>query len=202
MLPRLTCRKKRHIPILRRVGKTDRLLSEKPTRLIEEDRSGKIGIDPPPPTPATASPGGGGGDSLIPEPAPAAPAAPAARYPATIALLAKAGLVTAGEFGDLAPEVAQAALDQAARHPAPRNGVAALAASLLRQAQAGTWHPAEVAASADRAPSDLAIITAPISPQLRADLLARFRAAATPDAKRAVMERLHAALAEGNACGT
>ena len=35
-------------------------LSENMTRPIEEDRSGKIGIDPPPPTPAAG--GGGGGD--------------------------------------------------------------------------------------------------------------------------------------------
>ena len=54
--PDSTCQK--NLQVI--VRKYDRLLSENMTRPIEEDRSGKIGIDPPPPTPAAG--GGGGGD--------------------------------------------------------------------------------------------------------------------------------------------
>ena len=172
-----TCRKKRQVI----VGKNDRLLSEKTTGSIKDDRSGKIGKEPPPPTPATAAPGGGGGESHLPDPP---------RHPETIRLLAAAGVVTAADFGDIPPATAQAAIDQAARHPNPRNGTAALVGGLLAKFRAGRWQPTGTAPT-ERPPSDRVILEHPaLDAQTRATWLARFRQAAEPAAKRGVLARL------------
>ena len=119
------CRKKRQVI----VAKSDRLLSQKATRPIEEDRSGKIGKDPPPPTPATASPGGGG---LAPpsEPEPPQPEP----HPETLHALTalKITPVVRRELALIAPDVVARTIRACQKIPSARN-VAALVVKHLRE---------------------------------------------------------------------
>ncbi|MEI8166267.1 MAG: replication protein [Chloroflexales bacterium] len=150
---------------------------------------------PPPPTPATAAPGGGGGGGgsaspTEPPPSTVNESIPDPPHPETIRLLAAAGVVTAADFGDIPPAIAQAAIDQAARHTNPRNGTAALVGGLLAKFRTGRWQPT-ASAPTERPPSDRVILEHPaLDAQTRATWLARFRQAAEPAAKRGVLARL------------